>query len=302
MNLKNLSHMIQILPLFLVIHCNGKDGGRDVHEEGDMPDDAPEMDGSTDESEDPGGEDTGMEDPPDMDVDEEEAELSLVEEICMLQFDVICSYASNCCTAEERGMFLLLGIDCEHPFETSLFMDCVTSTQNSVDDGKSIINADRIDDCREGQIAALVDCPNIGLLEKTIYQTYLDYCDDVNPGTLGEDEFCWGTTECMPGLYCDMGMVYGFCRPLKALGEECAENEECGPDRVCVENMCAEMGSLDDPCDSDLDCGIGLWCEERVCTELLETGADCRTTPDACLGMCDRETNPPTCMDYCTGL
>ena len=122
----------------------------------------------------------------------------------------------------------------------------------------------------------------------------------LSTGLVLDGSVCKADYECVPGSYCDAVAVFGICRPLGGLDDDCIHNADCGgglcgsSERVCV----TEDVNVAPWCDNDGQCPAGQMCAESIdrCIDALELGSVCVQDRQCATGYCALETSQ-TCEE-----
>jgi hypothetical protein len=135
-------------------------------------------------------------------------------------------------------------------------------------------------DRQDGESCGFGECAE-GLVCNYDFDASMGTC--VAEESVAQDEFCYDSTVCAAGLYCDISE--DVCKPAdKAAGEDCVFDLECDGDLVCNfvggAGTCAALDSLADGegCDRDALCMTdGSFCDfaAEACTQPAADGETC---------------------------
>lgn len=208
-----------------------------------------------------------------------------IEEFCSDFAAVICDNERSCCSKGGEA-------DCEY-FEG---VACVIEIQSAIRDGVEFHLASA-EAYRDTVAARGRDCHSYpGSLphgvDKPVDREIGEICSD--PGGY------WKYPSGCVNSYCaydDEASEY-LCTAFKTTGDECQDDEECGPGAACphvsygTEKVCAPTVGEGESCTDD-ECAKGLWCDWDldICVPADQpAGASCADY-NGCDGFCDETTN-----------
>lgn len=155
------------------------------------------------------------------------------------EIEALCTLTRGCCLAAGQAQFDMA--KCRTLYQGYGFQgDLVTVTDPVLRGGQVTVDTGKGSACY--QSIRTLGCKNI---TSGTYSGALNLCQTTLQGTVPVNGNCRGTVECQTGNYCEafsdggvfpsdsgtgdaaVAPIIGRCRPIKAIGDTCASDEEC---------------------------------------------------------------------------